>query len=106
MAITADAMGLGFLDYDHDAGCAFMLRDRAEPGVPRATCGAPRRPGSPYCEQHHALCHLRLGGRGAARRLREMEALASAAGGRAARPRPAPSPQELRRLERAKRRFL
>jgi hypothetical protein len=81
-----------------DEGCVFMV---AEGGC----CGAPRRPGSSYCREHHALCHLVEGSRGERRRLREAEALASAVGGRQGRPAREPPDPLLRRLENIARGF-
>ncbi len=82
-------------------GCAYVLDGG---GVPRA-CRAPRRAGSPYCPRHHSLCHVASGSAGEVRRLREVEALASAVGGRRARDRAGPSRRFLERLEEAVRDF-
>jgi hypothetical protein len=79
-------------------GCAFILEDGS-------TCGAARRPGSPYCEDHHALCHVAGGSSGERRRLREAEALATAVGGRSGRPARTPPDRVLRRLENVARGF-
>src|SRR5579883_3104238 len=61
-------------------GCAYIVDD----GDGR--CGAACRAGSPYCPEHHALCHLAGGSRAARRRLREEAALAALVGGRSGRP--------------------
>jgi hypothetical protein len=79
-------------------GCAFIRDDSS-------VCGAERRPGSPYCADHHALCHIAGSGRRARRRLREEEALATAVGGRLGRPARIPPDPLLRRLENVARGF-
>ena len=88
-------------------GCAFILDDDA--GGPRlkqrSVCGVERRPGSPYCAHHHAICHLAGGTTGENRRLRETELLAAAVGGRRGRPARVPPDRFLRRLERTVRDF-
>jgi hypothetical protein len=76
-------------------GCAYLI---GESGSHRI-CGAPRRPVSSYCPQHHALCHLANGSAAEANRIREVEAIASAVGGRRSRNRAGPSRQFLKRLE-------
>ena len=78
-----------------DQGCAYVID---EPEVHRH-CGAPRRPASSYCPRHHALCHIPPGSTAEARRLDEVEALASAVGGRRARQGAGPSRRFLKRLE-------
>jgi hypothetical protein len=78
-----------------DPGCAYVLDG---PGSKR-TCGAPARPASSYCMHHHSLCHIACGSTAEANRLREVEALASAVGGRHARDDGGPSRQFLKRLE-------
>jgi hypothetical protein len=83
-------------------GCAFIYGDNGG----RRMCGEPRRLGSPYCAAHHALCHIRGGTRAEERRLREVEVLATAVGGRRSRDAGGPSRQFLRRLEGAVRDFL
>jgi hypothetical protein len=87
------------IDKIADDGCAFILEDRT-------TCGGPRRPGSPYCQHHHTLCHIPGGSKGERRRLRETEALANAVGGRQGRPARTPPDPFLRRLENITRGFL
>ena len=63
---------------EDEPGCAYILD---EGGVGRA-CGAPRLGASPYCATHHALCHVANGSPAEANRLREVEAIAKAVGGR------------------------
>lgn len=89
-----------------DFGCCFIPgEDTAGPAGP-AYCGMPRRPGSDYCEAHHALCHLRRGGRAEVIKGFAIEALADAVGGRIARPAPAPPPAWFPRVEAAARPFF
>src|SRR5579863_1262049 len=75
-----------------DEGCAYILDGSG-------TCGGPRRPKSPYCPRHHALCHVPEGSVGERRRLNEVEALASVVGGRNTRPVRLPADHVLRQLE-------
>ena len=78
-------------------GCAYILDD----GDSCRFCdGVPRR-GSPYCPQHHALCHIASGTAEEARRLREVEDLARVVGGRRGAEGVGPSRRFLKRLERA-----
>jgi hypothetical protein len=84
-------------NFDDDPGCAYVLE---EPDG-RRNCGATRRPSSSYCPQHHSLCYIVCGSRAELDRLREVEALASAVGGRRARQQAAPTRQFLKRLEQA-----
>jgi hypothetical protein len=86
---------------DRDPGCAYLLGENAE----RRRCDAPRRPGSPYCLDHHSLCHVRCGTTEEVERLREVEALANAVGGRKGGNAGGPSRRFLRRLEHAVRDF-
>jgi hypothetical protein len=81
--------------FERDDGCAYII---GESGSHRI-CGASRRPVSSYCPQHHALCHLAYGSTAEANRIREVEAIASAVGGRRSRNRGGPSRQFLKRLE-------
>jgi len=80
---------------EDEPGCAYIFD---ESGAGR-TCGAPLRASSPYCPTHHALCHIAPESEAAARRLRAVEALARAVGGRRSRIGGRPSRQFLRRLE-------
>jgi hypothetical protein len=82
-------------------GCAYI---DGEPHEPR--CGAPVQRGSPYCPQHHALCHVPKVSPKARRQIREIEALAQAVGGRQGRPERLPPDRFLRRLERQAQLFL
>jgi hypothetical protein len=87
---------------DADGGCAFIL-DGGAAGL--RVCRVPCRPGSPYCREHHALCHLPPGSTAERRQLREIEALADAVGGRQGRPARSPPAALLRRLTRLERIF-
>jgi hypothetical protein len=84
-----------------DPGCAYILGDNGE----SRSCATPRRLGSPYCPEHHALCHVACGTGAEVERLREVEALANAAGGRRARNGDGPSRRFLKRMEHAVRVF-
>ena len=84
-----------------DSGCAYLIEGTGG----RVACGAPRRAVSPYCPHHHSLCYIACGSRAEARRIREVEMLASAVGGRRARRGAAPSENFLERLEQAIRDF-
>ena len=84
---------------EDEAGCAYIVEDR---GVGR-TCGVRCRHSSPYCATHHVLCHVAYGSPAEADHLRQVEALASAVGGRRSRDAGGPSSRFLRRLERAAR---
>lgn len=84
-----------------DIGCAYIVDNQVE----HEACGAPRRRASSYCARHHALCHVRCGTIAEKTRLREVEALANAVGGRRARDGGEPSFRFLRRLEHAVRDF-
>jgi hypothetical protein len=87
------------------ADCAYILGD------PRAGSGAWRRcpelhqPGSSYCPHHHARCHLTGGSAAERRRLREVERLADAVGGRRSGENRGPPARFLARLERLVRGF-
>jgi len=82
---------------EEDLGCAYIVD---EPDGRRA-CAAERQPYSSYCPHHHSLCHIACGSKAETDRLREVEALASAVGGRRARQRAEPTRQFLKRLEQA-----
>jgi hypothetical protein len=86
---------------DDETGCAYPLDDDGE----QRNCGLPRRLGSPYCADHHALCHVRCGTAEETNRLREVEALANAVGGRRARDGNQPPPRFLKRLAQVVRDF-
>jgi hypothetical protein len=81
--------------FDRDDGCVYIIEESGSHRI----CGTPRRPVSSYCPQHHALCHLANGSAAEANRIREVEAIASAVGGRRSRNRGGPSRQFLKRLE-------
>jgi hypothetical protein len=85
-------------DLEKDTGCAYIV-DESDGG--RRPCGAARRLSSSYCPHHHSLCYIICGSRAETDRLREVEALASAVGGRRARQRAEPTRQFLKRLEQA-----
>ena len=57
-------------------GCAYLIDDAAG----RHDCGALRRPCSPYCAEHHAICHVVIGSRSETRKLWWFEYLADKAG--------------------------
>ena len=80
-----------------DVGCAYVVE---EPDG-RRSCGAPRKRASSNCLHHHPLCRIACGTKAETDRLREVEALATAVGGRRARRRAEPSRQFLNRLEQA-----
>jgi hypothetical protein len=80
-------------------GCAYPLEENGE----HRSCEAPRRPASSYCPAHHALCHVPSGTMEEVRRLSEVEALASAVGGRGALHARQPSAHFLKRLEHVRR---
>jgi len=82
-------------DLEKDGGCAYIVDESGS----RRPCGATRRPSSSYCPQHHSLCYIVCGSKAELDRLREVEALASAVGGRRARQQAAPTRQFLKRLE-------
>lgn len=83
-------------DLEKDNGCAYIIDESASD---RQICGATRRLSSSYCVHHHSLCHIMGGSKAEIERLREVEALASAVGGRRARQRAQPTRQFLNRLE-------
>jgi hypothetical protein len=83
-----------------EEGCAYLLTSGKNIRI-AACCGAERRPGSPYCPKHHALCHLPRGSRAERVRLREVNTLADIVGGRRGREDSGPSQRFLDRLEEA-----
>src|SRR5436190_22162768 len=85
---------------DAEEGCAFPLDDPDSAKPATRFCGVPRRPGSPYCAPHHARCHLAAGSAAELQRLRVIDALAAAAGGRLGRIAREPPPEVLHRIER------
>jgi hypothetical protein len=82
-------------DPEKDGGCAYIVDESGG----RRSCGATRRSSSSYCPHHHSVCHIVCGSKAETDRLREVEALASAVGGRRARQRAEPTRQFLKRLE-------
>src|SRR6266566_9928501 len=86
-------------------GCAYILDAILSGSAGPPYCGGPRRPGSSYCETHHALCHLRSGSRAEAKELRTIEALAYVVGGRQGRRAPQPASAWLSRVQKAARPF-
>ena len=88
-----------------EGGCAFPI-DALGAGRHRGrSCGAPPRPGSPYCAEHHALCYVPPESLAERRRLLEIEALAEAVGGKTGRIARRPPVRLLRRLDRVSRSF-
>lgn len=86
---------------DNGSVCAFVIGE----GEGRRVCGRMVRTGSPYCPDHHALCHIKGGTSEEHRRLFEVELLANAVGGRRGGGGGAPSRRFLNRLERTVRNF-
>ena len=84
-------------DIGPDPGCSYVV-DEPEG---RRSCGSPRRQSSSYCQLHHSLCYIAAGSTAESARLREVEALASAVGGRRAQQGEGPTRRFLVRLERA-----
>jgi hypothetical protein len=85
-----------------DLGCAYLIGGEKT----AKNCALPRRPRSSYCHEHHALCHLACGTSEEADRLREVETLARAVGGRQGWHGSGPSRPFLERLESAVRDFF
>jgi hypothetical protein len=85
------------LDTGDETACSYIIDDAAG----RRRCGERRQFPHSYCPQHHSLCYITCGSKAETRRLREVEALASAVGGRRARPGVRPSDRFLERLEKA-----
>ena len=92
---------VGWEDVQEDFGCAYIIGEYEN----RQICGAPQKPASPYCPEHHRLCHVDYGSQAEADRLREVEAIAKVVGGRRSRYGIKPSGRFLRRIERAVRGF-
>jgi len=59
-------------------GCRYLVDDRLH------QCGAKRQHGSSYCPEHHALCHIPASSLAEQRRLREIDRIGAAVGGRQA----------------------
>jgi hypothetical protein len=99
---------VGWEDEQDEPGCAFILDEcdsRRICGAPRKAVAPSRQAVSPYCPEHHALCHVAYGSEAEAARLREVEAIAKAVGGRRDRNAVGPSRRFLKRLESAARGF-
>ena len=61
------------------AGCLYLLEDRQ-------ACGCTRQSGgSPYCQPHHALCHIIPGSRAERSRIVEIERIGQFVGARVAK---------------------
>ena len=86
-----------------DDGCAFVLEEDNRATEGQVYCAAPRRAGSAYCHAHHALCYLPSESLAERRKLKEIEVLAEAVGGRSGRPARRPPPRFLQRMDRASR---
>jgi hypothetical protein len=80
-----------------DPGCSYVVDDPKG----RRICGNPRRQSSSYCAIHHSLCYIAAGSTAEFKLLREVEALASAVGGRRGQQNEGPTRRFLARLERA-----
>jgi hypothetical protein len=87
-------------------GCAFILDHPSTDSAGLTFCDRPCRPGSDYCAEHHALCHLRRGSRAEIMKEFAQEALADAVGGKQARRLPAPPSHWFPRAEKAARPFF
>jgi hypothetical protein len=97
---------VGWDDDQHESGCAYLLDEcdgRRICGAPRKAVSPSRKEASPYCPEHHALCHAAYGSEAEADRLREVEAIAKVVGGRRSREIAGPSRRFLKRLEDAAR---
>lgn len=91
-----------------DDCCAFLIEPRPGAAGPAAAvrfCGMPCLPGSAYCPEHHVACHIAPGSHSEHRKLREIEALATAVGGKQGRVTRDPPKTLLRRLGRIERNF-
>jgi hypothetical protein len=97
---------VGWEDDQDESGCAYLLDEcdgRRSCGAPRKAVAPSRKAASPYCPEHHALCHAAYGSEAEADRLREVEAIAKVVGGRRSRDTAGPSRRFLKRLEEAAR---
>ena len=56
-------------------GCRFVVDDQHQ-------CGAQKRAGSSYCEEHHALCYVPAHSQAERQRLREIAKIGEIVGGR------------------------
>jgi hypothetical protein len=89
-----------------EGACAFVLDRDTGSAAGQSRCGAPRRLGSVYCHEHHALCYLPSRSLAEQRKLREIDALAEAVGGRSGRPARQPPPRFMRRMNQISRTAL
>jgi hypothetical protein len=99
---------VGWEDDQDEPGCAFLLDEcdgRRICGAPRKAVSPSRKAASPYCPEHHALCHVAYGSVAETDHLRAVEAIAKAVGGRRSRDTVGPSRRFLKRLEQAARGF-
>src|SRR4051794_40308180 len=94
------------LQVEPEGGCAFVLDRDTCAAAGQSRCGAPRRLGSVYCYEHHALCYLPSRSLAKRRKLREIEALAEAVGGRSGRPARQPPPRFMQRMNQISRAAL
>jgi hypothetical protein len=100
------SMPVGWEDDQDESGCAYLVDEsdgRRICGAPRKAVAPSRTAASPYCPEHHALCHVAYGSEAEADRLHEVEAIAKVVGGRRSRDTVGPSRRFLRRLEEAAR---
>src|SRR4051812_29192185 len=100
------AKSLSNAEPEPECGCAFVLEEDICTKAGRGFCAAPRRPGSAYCPAHHAMCHLSSDSLAEKRKLKEIEALAEAVGGKSGRPARRPPPRFLQRMNRVSRAAL
>jgi hypothetical protein len=89
-----------------DGGCAFVLDVDTRITAGRTFCAALCRPGSAYCHAHHAVCHLPSESLAERRKIKEIEALAEAVGGKSGRSARCPPPSFLQRMNRVSRAAL
>jgi hypothetical protein len=94
------------MESEPDDGCAFVLDEDSRAAAGQTYCAAPRRPGSAYCHAHHALCYLPSESLAELRKLKEIEALAEAVGGKSGRPARRPPPLFLQRMNQVSRAAL
>jgi hypothetical protein len=60
------------------SGCRYLVDDQCH------QCGAKRQRGSSYCPEHHALCYLPVMSAAERRRLKQIDKIGAAVGGRLA----------------------
>src|SRR3954463_5199907 len=98
MRTPNSAESLSNAELESECGCAFVLEEDIRTKAGRGFCAAPPRPGSAYCHAHHAVCHLSSDSLAEERKLKEIEALAEAVGGKSGRPGRRPPPRFLQRM--------